>query len=172
MIKPDSLRQAIAVAVPELARDPDRLLMWIDRGRLRSHQTGSFGFEYRYTLNLTVLDFATSPSALMIAVIAWLRTNQPELLAVNTDAFEFEADILDNKCIDLGLKLELSEQVSVEQREDGGFDLQHLSEPDPIFADDFAPQNVTPIPPLNAIWLETGEKLMPDEQPLGAEVQI
>lgn len=171
MIKPDSLRQAIEQSVPELARDPDRLLMWIDKGRVRSHQTASFGFEYRYTLNLTVLDFATSPSAIMIAVIAWVRINQPDLLAVKLDTLEFEADILDNGSIDLGLKLELTESVSVEQREDGGFDLQHLAEADPLFADDFAPQNVTPIPPLTQIWLSTGEKLMPDEQPLGADVQ-
>lgn len=171
MIKPDSLRQAIVLSVPDLARDPDRLLMWIDKGRLRSHQTFTFGFEYRYTLNITVLDFAASPSIIMIAVIAWLRIHQPELLGVNKDAFEFEADILDNQAVDLALKLELSESVSVVKREDGGFDLQHLAEPDPLFSDDFAPQNITPIPPLNQIWLDSGEKLMPDEPPLGADVQ-
>lgn len=171
MIKPDSLRQAIAATVPELARDTERLLMWIDQGKLRSHQTKTFGFEYRYTLNLTILDFAGEPSAVMIAVLAWLRTNQPDLLAVNQDAFDFEADILDNKSVDLALTIELSEQVACIAREDGGFDLQHMTEPNPLFGDDFAPGDITPIPTLNQIWLASGEKLMPDEPPLGADVQ-
>lgn len=171
MIKHDSLRQAIAATVPEFGRDPERLAMWIDKGRMRAHRTENLSFEYRYTLNILAFEYAGSPSAVMIAIIAWLAIHQPDLLTANQDAFDFDVDVLDNDSVDMAIRLELTESVSVTAREDGGYDLQHLAEPDPLFADDFAPEPLLPIPPLSEIWLHTGEKLMPDQPPLGADVQ-
>ena len=39
MQKPDSLRAAITAADPELGRDPARLLMWVEKGRIRAPMT-------------------------------------------------------------------------------------------------------------------------------------
>ena len=171
MIKPDALRKAIEVSNPDLARDPERLLMFIDRGNVRSFMTADFSFEYRYTLNIIISDFAGDTALLMIPILSWLRINQPALLTPPNEALSFEADILDNGCADVSIELKLTEQVKVTAREDGGFDMVYQPEEDNLFDDEMGAGGVDPVPDLSAIYLRTGEKLLPDEPPLGADVQ-
>ncbi|MCF5922874.1 phage tail protein, partial [Xanthomonas perforans] len=52
MIKPASLRAHLVAALPDLARDADRLLVFIDAGSLVSTVQPGLSFEYQYTLNL------------------------------------------------------------------------------------------------------------------------
>lgn len=136
MIKPASLRAAIVALQPDLARDPEKLLMWVDQGAIVSRSTATPGFAYRYRLNAILIDFAGEPSVVMLAVTNWLRIHQPERLTPGTDAFSIEVDLIDSKTVDLQLQILLDENVSVTRREDGGFDIQHLAEPDPLFDDD------------------------------------
>lgn len=133
MFKPDSLRAHLTAAMPELATDPDRFLVFIDEGSLVSTFAGGLSFEYRYTLNLVLTDFTLHPDALMVPLLIWLRTHQPELLA-NPDRREqiaFEADLIDNARIDLSVRLPLTERVGVHPRGDGGHDIEHYPEPQP-----------------------------------------
>jgi hypothetical protein len=136
MIKPASLRAAIVALLPELAKDPARLLMWVDQGTIVSRSTPTFGFAYRYRLNVILIDFSGEPSVVMLAVTNWLRDNQPELLAPGREAMAIEVDLIDSKLVDLQLQIMLDENVSVIRREDGGYDIQHLAEPVPLFDDD------------------------------------
>jgi hypothetical protein len=134
MEKPGSLRAAIGQVFPDLARDVDRLRLWVEKGSIRCRQTQSRGFEWAYTLTAVMTDFTGHPSLVFLAVNDWLRVNQPDLLAAgNPESFSFQADILDDKTIDLQIDLRLTEQVRLVEREGGGWDLQHLSEPDPLF---------------------------------------
>lgn len=140
MQKPDSLRAAITAADPELGRDPDRLLMWVEKGRIRAPMTESRDFAYEFTLHLVVVNFEGHPSILFLAINDWLRVNQPDLLAAGAGAgagrgYGFDADIMDNRKIDLEIQLELTEQVVLHPREGGGWNLEHLAEP-VLFPDD------------------------------------
>ena len=162
MIKPGSLRAAIAALLPETERDPQRLLMWVDQGTIVSRSTPTLGFTYRYRLNVILIDFAGEPSVVMLAVTNWLRDNQPELLTPGREAFAIEVDLIDSKMVDLQLQLQLDENVSVSRREDGGYDLQHLAEPVPLFDDDLpliaSDGNPAPAtPPLTQIADEDGD---------------
>lgn len=136
MIKPASLRAALVALQPSLARDPDKLVMWVDQGGIRSNSTESLGFAYRYRLNVLLVEFAGEPSIIMLAVTNWLRENQPERVVPGQEAFTIEVDLVDSKTVDLQLQIELDENVLVNAREDGGFDLEHLAEPVPLFDDD------------------------------------
>ncbi|TWR01367.1 phage tail protein, partial [Xanthomonas vasicola] len=49
MIKPASLRAHLVAALPDLARDADRLLVFIDAGSLVSTYQPGLSFEYQYT---------------------------------------------------------------------------------------------------------------------------
>ena len=173
MLKPDSLRAAISEFLPELARDPARLKMWIDQGSLRARLSQQWpgGFAYSYRLNVVIEDLAASPSIVMLAVLNWLTANAPHLLTPGNNAFSFEADILDNNSIDLMLLLDLEEMVQVQPKVGGGYDLQHLAEPDPLFVDDLGAGGVSPIPLLTGMWTVDGEKILPDEPPFGVDVQ-
>lgn len=131
MYKPASLRAFLTAANPELARDPDRLVVFIDEGNLRSTYAPGLSFEYAYTLNLVFTDYAGHPDAIMAPLLDWLRVHQPELLA-NFDTqhkIEFEADILANDAVDLSIKIPLTERVGTHERPGGGYDLVHYPEP-------------------------------------------
>lgn len=134
MYKPASLRTFLAAANPELARDPDRLLVFIDEGRLLSTLAPGLSFEYAYTLNLVLTDYAGHPDAVMAPLLAWVRQHQPELLA-NPEArgtITFEADLLANDKVDLSIKVPLTERVGVHRRPSGdGLDIEHYPEPVP-----------------------------------------
>ncbi|ESZ86314.1 MAG: tail protein [Blastomonas sp. CACIA14H2] len=136
MIKPQSLRAALVALQPSLARDPDKLVMWVDQGTIHSNSTPELGFAYRYRLNVLLVDFADEPSIIMLAVTNWLRQNQPERVVPGQAAFAIEVDMIDSNTVDLQLQIQLDENVLVTARENGGFDLQHLSEPVPLFDDD------------------------------------
>lgn len=162
MIKPDSLRATITQSLPELARDPDRLALWIEDGSITAHQAAhDQSFEYAYKLHILIEDLAASPSLVMIAIVAWLQVNQPGQLAVGDQAFPFNADILDNGLIDVKIILDLKEAVHATRREDGGFDLQHLPEPDPLFDDELGAGSISPVPNLHGVSVNA-DQLIPE----------
>ncbi|MEW4466309.1 phage tail protein [Parasphingorhabdus sp. JC815] len=152
MIKPDSLRTAIVATIPSLSRDAERLLMFIDRGSVRGFMTTDRSFEYRYKLNIIITDFAGSPSIVMLAILDWARINQPELTVPPNDALTFEADILDNKAVDMSLEIMLTESVKITINENGKDDLEHIAEPALLFNDDTG--LFDPTPPLTGHSVE------------------
>lgn len=134
MKKPDSLRAALTAALPELARDPDKLLVFLDKGSLHGTYVPGLSFECAYTLNIILVDFAGDPLVVWIALLMWVRTHQSELLD-NADrrreGIAFEADILGNTACDLSIKLQLTENVIVHRSADGRLDITQIDEPQP-----------------------------------------
>jgi hypothetical protein len=131
MQKSDSLRAALTAAWPELGRDAERLTLWVEEGRIRAPMTAARGFTWEYRLNITITNLELDPSVLFLAINDWLRTNQPDLLTPASNAgYTFEADILDQRSIDLHIVLKLTEQVMVATDTDGNTTLQHIAEPD------------------------------------------
>ncbi|WAC70807.1 phage tail protein [Roseateles sp. SL47] len=133
MLKPNSLRQHLCSAVPALKRDPDKLAVFIRDGKLVSAGGESLSFEYRYTLNLVLLDYADHADAIMVPLLAWLQLNQPEI-AENPDlrekALRFEVEFLNAATVDLSIEVDLTERVLVRPRDGGiGLDVKHLGEP-------------------------------------------
>lgn len=170
MKKPDSLRAKLVSVFPELARDPHRLRMWIEKGAVKcraADPTPGENLSYRLDYTLTVvIEEWTQPSLLIwIVLLDWLRIQEPALLtAANAKGLEFEADLLSDTKADISFDLPLSEAVIATRREDGGFDMRVREEPDPLMPD------TVPIVPggerLKSIWLE-GVQLVPD--PLASE---
>jgi hypothetical protein len=161
MLKPDSLRAALTAADPELARDPQQLIMWIDQGAIASPMTAALHFTYAYQLNVLLIGYARKQLPLAFAMLQWLRVQQPDLLTPGKSAVTFEVDFMDNSSVDLQFKLQLTEQVRTVRREDGGFDMQYVAEPNPLFADDLPIGGLDPVPALSSIWFD-GERLVPD----------
>jgi len=133
VIKPASLRAHLTAALPELRRDPERCEVFIDRGSIVATAAPGISFEYRYTLNLLLTDFAGHPDSVMVPLIEWIARHQPEMLANPSlrEQIAFEADILANDLVDLDIKLPLTERVGVHPRAGGGYDIEHYPEPLP-----------------------------------------
>jgi len=133
MKKPQLLRQHLVAAMPALASDPERLLVFVDDGGLVASFTAGLSFQYRYTLGLVLRDFSGAPEAVMVPLLQWLTRHQPDLLAnpENREKLTFEVDVLSDTLVDLAIRLPLTERVRVAQDDTDAFQLQYLPEPPP-----------------------------------------
>ncbi|WP_321919804.1 phage tail protein [Paraburkholderia tropica] len=131
MIKPASLRAAITAAIPDVATNPEKLTVFIDSGLLAATAGRSLSFEYRYTLNVLLLEFAGDSDLLFVAILEWVREHQNDLVT-NSDERErgitYEIDILDNQTADVSLKLTLTESVVVKTADDGTRTIAHVDD--------------------------------------------
>lgn len=137
MQKPNSLRLRLLATFPDLAQNPDRLLVFADAGRVIGTASASRAFELQYTLNLILTDFNGDPNAVMLAIVDWVAEQQSELLAnpdQRRDAIQFEADILSHELCDLSIKLPLTERV-LASRINGQWVTQDAPEPPPVDSD-------------------------------------
>ncbi|MCU4482245.1 phage tail protein [Acinetobacter ursingii] len=141
MKKPQSLRNHLLAAIPELQRDPERILIFVDHGAVRSTIANGLSFEYAYTLNMVLTDYAGDLAAVSIPVLDWVRVNQSDLMA-NLDkvksGIKFEAEILANDKVDLGIELALTERVIVKNI-DEGLTVSYPDEPQYHKAEDSKP---------------------------------
>lgn len=131
MIKPGQLRDHLLKAVPGLAANPDRLLVFVEDGHVSSAYSHNLSFSYAYTLNLIITDFGGNPDSIMLPVLQWLTRHQPELLAnpARRGEVKFEVDVLANDLVDVSLTLPLTERVVVNPDADGGLTLTNAPEP-------------------------------------------
>lgn len=158
MNKPGLLRAALVAAMPEYATDPDKLRLFVDKGRLVSRLTDDLGYEWRYTVRIEFENCSCSPDAIAVPLLLWLREYQPDRLldfAREDGALGFAADILDDQTWDIAWAFELSEAVSVVAATDGKYEVTHLPEPK---VDDFGDLIAQPPAPLGEIWL--GDRLL------------
>ncbi|EKN3458393.1 phage tail protein [Yersinia enterocolitica] len=136
MLKPDSLRAAILKAVPYIKQNPDCLHLFVDKGAIIATLAPSLSFESQYTLNIVVTDYAESMDLIVVPILHWLRTNQPDIMAnpdKRQDGFTFEADYLDNKLRDISIDLKLTERTIVKEQE-GKLTVTTLDEPPEPYA--------------------------------------
>lgn len=116
MWKLQSLRHLIERAVPELARDPERLIVMATDGAAVSTLAGGLSFEYRYTAAITVLDYTGHTDALFVPILAWVRVHQCELLdnpQSQRTGLEFMVEHLNTAAVDIGIRVPLTERALV-----------------------------------------------------------
>lgn len=134
MYKPKSLRDFLTAAVTDLARDPDRLSVYIPQGTLMATMAPGLSWEYRYQLDVIITDFAGDPDALMAPLIDWMRVNQPDTMA-NTDtaqrAISFEVDLTSAAAADIAISLQLTERAICKPNGDDTYTVTHPPEPQP-----------------------------------------
>jgi len=137
--KPAGLRAHLMAAMPELARDAERLLVFVDAGSLVSTFAPGPAFQYSYTLNLVITDMAEDPDRLMFHLTEWIRAEQPELMAnaARREEVRFEVDVLANDKFDVSIKLPATERVIVARDADG--QLQFTNPPEPQIPADWDP---------------------------------
>jgi len=129
--KPIDLRDHLTRWLPDLASNPDKLHVLIDKGRIATRVGAGLGFEYHYQLQLIVTDFAESPDTLIVPLLVWVQANQPNLLLdekLRERLVSFEAEVIDHDKVDIALTLELSERVLVDTVP-GGYECRHIGEP-------------------------------------------
>lgn len=131
MNKLAELRAAINLTNPALCQNPDRLLVFADKGKAVATGATSLSFEYQYDARVIVIDYPQHPDALVIPLLAWIRQQQPELMTnqgKRADGLRFEVELSANDLYDIEITIPLTERVKVWQTEEG-LHCEHLPEP-------------------------------------------
>lgn len=119
--------------MPDLARNPEMMHIFIDNGKLASTLVASLSFENQYTLNVVVTDFTGDIELLLVPIRAWLRIHQADIMTTDEGrkkGFTYFADINDNDSADISISLMLTERTIV--REEGDkLHVETVPEPQP-----------------------------------------
>ncbi|HHF6601660.1 TPA: phage tail protein [Haemophilus influenzae] len=131
MKKPNQLRKILEQSHPDFVKNPDRLQLYVDGGQVVATGSTSLSFEYRYTLNIIVTDFAFDIASLIVPINAYLRKNQPELFEnpqIRENAFKFQVDYNNNNTADISFEIQLTERV-VSKKDGNNVQIHYAKEP-------------------------------------------
>nr|DAS40033.1 MAG TPA: tail completion protein [Caudoviricetes sp.] len=131
MKKPNQLRKILEQSHQDFVKNPDRLQLYVDGGQVIATGAPSFSFEYRYTLNVIATDYAGDIAALIVPMIAYLRTNQPEIFEnpqMRENAFKFQVDYNNNDTADISFEIKLTERV-VSKKDGDSVQIHYAKEP-------------------------------------------
>lgn len=130
MRKPDNLRDFLLANVPQLKGSPERLSLFVEGGQIVCTSARTMSFEYRYTLKVTLQDFAGDPDHVVIPTLAWIARHQADLLNPgDKPPINFDAEILDADSADLEMSIDLTEAAIVTAGAEG-YSVNHPDEPD------------------------------------------
>lgn len=125
MKKPAALRAYLLQRSPWLQNDPTRLATFVENGHMEFRGDDSSNlmpgrppaplcYEHHYILTLVVMDYPGVAEDILVPIMEWLSTNQPDLLH-NPDwqknGLTFDAEVIDKHKSDLSVSLKLSERV-------------------------------------------------------------
>ena len=131
MKKPNQLRKILEQSHVDFVKNPDRLQLYVDGGQIVATGSASLSFEYRYTLNVIVTDYADDITALIVPMMAYLRTNQPEILEnpdLREKAFKFQVDYNNHNTADISFEIQLTERV-VAKKDGDNVQIHYAKEP-------------------------------------------
>lgn len=129
MNKPGRFRAALLAALPDLAADPQRLSILVERGHICTTGAPGDGWCYDYQLTAILQDFAGDMDALALAVVHFVQVEQPDLLKnmdANARGIRFETEMITSELVDISIEIDLTEAV-IPGRADGIF--AHPPEP-------------------------------------------
>lgn len=128
MNKLNSFREALLAGVPEFARDPDKLSIMAERGRMIASGEAGLGWQYAYQLTFIVQDFAGDMDRVTHTILQWVRKEQPGLLRnpeLAEKSIRFEVEAISSELVDIQIEIDLTEAV----RSQDGVTFDHLPEP-------------------------------------------
>lgn len=154
MRKLNSLRDHFTAALPELARNPDALIIYSDGGTIAARDGANLGFEMRYKATITFLDCRYAPAQLFLPLVIWLRTHQCDILQnhqTGTEGIRFRVDPIDNSAVDIEISLSLTEALDVLPDGAGGYTTAFRPEPPRLDQDALT----DPLVLVRQIWGQT-----------------
>ena len=125
MKKPALIREFLIERTPWLNNDPTRLATFAEKGHIvatgdASSFNGRLCYEHQYTLTLVVLDFPGDPEEIIVPLMEWLTTNQPDFIQNpdwQTSGLKFEVEVIDKHKVDLVVYILLTERIDARVRD-------------------------------------------------------
>ena len=116
MDKPNSLRQALIDAIPQLSAHPEMLRFSVENGNIDARLSVSLSFEKKYTLKGLVKNFVGESNQLFVPLLAWLRENQPDIFTLDEgrkNGYLFQIVMNEDESKDISFSLQLTERILV-----------------------------------------------------------
>lgn len=134
MRKLADLRAHILSNVPELRKNPEKLVTVIEEGQIEYWRGANLSHNYALPVRITTLDYSGDLDALVLPILSWLSYREPGVDPMN--AISFEAELLNNNSYDLAITVNITERVIVRATE-AGLETEHvLPEPEMQMNDD------------------------------------
>ncbi|EDY85458.1 conserved hypothetical protein [gamma proteobacterium HTCC5015] len=135
MNKLADLRAYLLKRIPVLARDPERLLTFVENGEITAHDGDNYSHHYNMPVRIVITDWSSSADDIVLPLLEWIKVREP---GYNPhEVLRFETEILDNEKMDLLFELRITERVIV-TNEDGTRKINHVLPDQPIAMDDDA----------------------------------
>lgn len=134
MRKLADLRNHILQNVPELNRNRNQLVTFIEDGQIEFWRGPNLSHNYTLPVRIIVTDYAGDIDAIVVTVLAWLSYREPGLDPQS--AISFEAELLNNDSYDLAITVNITERVIVRATPEGLTTEHVLPEPEMEMNDD------------------------------------
>lgn len=140
MKKLQDLRSYLQSKIPELARGPDRLLTFVEDGKITVFPGDNYSHKYIMPVVIIVTDWAHSTDDIILPVIEWLMVREPGFDP--EESIKFEAEIIDKEKVDIRLDINITERVIV-TFENGQRTIEHVLPDPPLYIDEDASLSMT-----------------------------
>lgn len=133
MKKPNQIRNVLEKSDRFFVKNPDKLQLWIEDGKVIRTGTENLSFYFAYTLNIVVTDYPDDIAKLTVPILSYLQINQPELFQ-NKDrresAVRFTPDFNNNHTADIHFEIgPITERVLVTDKRDDSVQISYKAEP-------------------------------------------
>jgi len=123
MKKLEDLRGHILANVPNLTRNPEKLLTFIEDGSIEFWEGPNLSHMYSFPIQLIITDYSGSVDNIILPLLSWLKVREPGHDPKNT--LSFEAELLKNDSYDIAITVQVTERVIVKATE-AGLDVEHI----------------------------------------------
>lgn len=129
MNKLTDLRNHLLNSVPALKRGADRLLTFIEDGKIEFWPGENLSHILHMPAKIIVTDWNGSADDIIVPVLEWMQIREPG--RDPKESVGFEVEIINASTVDILLTVQLTERVIVKKAENG-YDIEHVLPPAPI----------------------------------------
>ncbi|EIJ69416.1 phage tail protein [Pasteurella bettyae] len=133
MKKLNQIRNVFEKSNPFFVKNPDKLQLWIDDGKVIRTGTENLSFYFEYKLNIVVTDYPEDIATLTVPILSYLQINQPELFQntnLRESAVKFTPDFNNNNTADIHFEIShMTERVLVTDKKDDSVIIDYKPEP-------------------------------------------
>ncbi|WP_276681454.1 phage tail protein [Thalassolituus oleivorans] len=134
MNKLNSLKEQLINMIPQLKKQPDKLVIFADEGTIKGEFQKSMSWQYEWKTIIIIEDFHGHPDTLFLPIVLWCAKNQRDL---KRDDIKFIIDHLDNDRSHIRIELPTDQRVIVTTDENGNYTTTNPTEPSPDWEGDF-----------------------------------
>lgn len=131
MKKLQDLREYLLSKIPDLSRNPDQILTFVENGKIKfspGHWYGNYSHNYQMPARIIITDWRKPVDDIVLPLLEWMNVREP---GFNPEtAISFECEIIDKETVDISLTIEITERVIVKYA-DGKQSVEHVL-PEPV----------------------------------------